>query len=384
MSNVVTIYCCGTNFSRDQKADEAVAHCWDATTSRKLILDGPGSPRSVNPNASILKTENIMKAVESRNVGFFTRKDKGLGNVKEKLFDDKRHYRVAKNIEGAMHGVGWADNAIMAIQWLWEQFYVGNNPSEGSNSESFSTINLVGWSRGAVTCIMLAHAIQEAGFKKLKPEMKVNVFAFDPVPGGWNDFKVKGTFDSTGRVGSPNKLPEIVDHYQAVLMENETSKLFKCVSPSEFATGHHNFVEYPLPGVHADSVKFLKPNNPSGVLGIHLCQKFLNDCGTDGAFNNTLDNKGILELYAKMRINAGFGKGELAKARIDRIHNMKRAHIFYMNGHHYEVFKSTLPNLFSTIAGRQKLSEISKQHLKISMPKTMEALQMAGLIDPSI
>lgn len=379
MSKVVTIYCCGTNFSRDQKSDEAVAYCWDKTTSRKLILDGPGSPRSVNPNARILKTENIMKAVESRKKTWLG-KDAGPGKVPEKLFSDERHYRVEKNLEGALHGVGWADNVIMAIQWLWEQFYVGKSPSATSNLESFSTVNLVGWSRGAVTCIMLAHAIEEAGFKRLKPEMKVNVFAFDPVPGGWNDFKVKGTFDATGRVGSPNQLPEIVDHYQAVLMENESSGLFKCVSPAEFSSGYHNFVEYPLPGVHADCVRFLKADNPAGKIGIHLCQRFLIDCGTEGTFDKVLSDNEVLENYARMRLQVGTAKGSIAKPRLNFIKNMRRADVFFMNGHHHDTFNRAQPRLVSDIVSQKQLSDLTLGYLKVQLPKTLDALHRSGLV----
>lgn len=245
MPDAVTIYCCGTRYSRGNKADEAVAFTWDNTTTRKLILDGPGSPTIKTPMkngvddqgvARILKTEDLMKALEGEQGRKKGLTKDGLPNIPNKgsksLRDDKfqsyRSYgtqkdgKPAKLTSGALRGVGSADNVIMAIQWLWEQFYVGRE----STHTSFATINLVGFSRGAVTCIMLAHAIDEAGFKKKNAGMTVNVFAFDPVPGGLNDFGVKGTFDSTGRVGSPKLLPEIVREYKSVLMEDVGSGLF--------------------------------------------------------------------------------------------------------------------------------------------------------------
>jgi hypothetical protein len=374
---VVTIFCCGTNSSRNQSADEAVAFCWDNTTSRKFILDGPGSVVASNPDAAILKSKNILRAVESRKKGFFGR-DKGPGNVKESLFEEKRNYTLKTNVEGSLHGVGWADNVIMAIQWLWEQYYVG---SESENRNSFSRVNLVGWSRGAVTCIMLAHAIREAGFmfgahgnKLPNTPVEINIFAFDPVPGGWNDFKANETFDSSGRVGSPDRLPENVVNFRSVLMENNESKLFKCVCPGEFRGALGGYMEYPLPGRHSDCVKFNKADNPVGIMGLHLCQQFLKEFDTQGTFDRILNASEVLELYAQMRLKVGGDKGKIAKAR-GNIQNYKRKDVFYMNGHHFEILQRTWPNLHAAISGDLVLNEYQRTVYRNIAPNTWRAIQ---------
>ena len=381
MSDVVTIYCCGTNFSRAQKNEEAVAHCWEQTHSRKLILDGPGSTTKANrdEHASLLKAEAIVKAVE-RSTTTKTRA------VPEALFSAHREYDWKINPKGSLRGVGTADNVVMAIQWLWENFYVGKPEARDkhSNVESFSTVNLVGWSRGAVTCIMLAHAIQSAGFKELKPAMKVNIFAFDPVPGGLrlNDFSSKGaTFESTGRAGSPESLPEIVDHYSSVLMEHENTIGFSCVSPKELNSSTAKR-EYPLPGVHSDCVMF-KKDNPAGKLGMHLCQQFLKSNGTDGSFCHIKSDTEVVELYAEMRLKAVRKKAP-SRQRSSNITNQQRDNIFFMNGHHYETFKKAYPELLAAIDERivrnVAVPAIQTIAQKRNLPKTLKALESVGLI----
>jgi len=400
MAEAVTIYCSGTRYSRSNKANETVAYTWDKTTSRKLILDGPGSPTVKTPLkdgaddpsvARILKTENIMKALEAgkgRQKGFTKAglpkiPNKGAKALQDDKFQDYRSYSAKKDgsptiySKGALKGVGTADNVIMGIQWLWEQFYVG----KASTHASFATINLVGFSRGAVTCIMLAHAIDEAGFKQKKPELKVNVFAFDPVPGGWNDFKVKGTFDSTGRVGSPKSLPAVVSEYKAVLMENVGSGLFKCVSPKEFKGTGQSLTEYPLPGAHGDSVAF--QNHSSAKIGMHLCHDFLIRNGTQLSSTNRLNEFQLLEEYASLRLkvlNEGVAVRQVASKRENLIVNVKRKHLFYINGHHCELFRATLPELVRRINGNETIPEFTIRQLAVRLPKTKAVLDRLGVI----
>ncbi len=50
-------------------------------------------------------------------------------------------------------------------------------------NDPITTVNLIGWSRGAVTCIMIANRLH-----KECPQVKVNIFAADPVP-GYGQFK---------------------------------------------------------------------------------------------------------------------------------------------------------------------------------------------------
>jgi len=370
---VVTIYCCGTNFSRDNK-DEAVAYSWANTKGDRVwINDGPG-----NTQHPILKSEQILKKAE-----------KGKG-IKDKLFSKRRTHKLKVNSD-SLGGGGTQDNIVTTLQWLWMEYYRKDKPA-------FKTVNLCGWSRGAVTCIMLAHAIEGAGFRDLIPDLKVNLFCFDPVPGSAHDFDVSGSFDATGRIGSPEQLPPVVNEYAAVLMEHEgglKGALFKCVSPrissSELPQngGQSNGrkIEYPMPGNHADPVKFAKPDNPVGRISLALCHEFLLRHGTAIEAPQRLPEKRIVELYAEAYMkfskagkNGPRTKRETTSNRSAIIVNEMRGDAFFLNGHHYGLFAKLAPTAIAQIKALGQVGAQEEQRLRGDLPRSHEGLAAAGLI----
>ncbi|MBI6547562.1 hypothetical protein [Xenorhabdus lircayensis] len=95
-------------------------------------------------------------------------------------------------------------------------------------------VNLVGWSRGGISCHMLANAMLHDDELKKIP---VNIFAVDPVPGPLN-FKIEMT-----------TLGNNVKEYIAFYALNERSKNFACEIPkTDKSTRVHIF---PMPGRHA-------------------------------------------------------------------------------------------------------------------------------------
>jgi len=99
---------------------------------------------------------------------------------------------------GVVFGTGWQNNVSETIAWLQQR---QQQPSP------LTSVNLVGHSRGAATCIMLAHAMEAtAGLQAIR----VNIFAIDPVAGGYTDFS-SGT-------GSPFEIPANVAEYTSILM----------------------------------------------------------------------------------------------------------------------------------------------------------------------
>lgn len=76
-------------------------------------------------------------------------------------------------------------------------------------------INLIGHSRGAVTCIIASHDLY-----RLFPGVKVNIFAIDPVPGGGGNW----TYEMTHL--APN-----VQNYVGVYAVDEVSAFFNGVVP---------------------------------------------------------------------------------------------------------------------------------------------------------
>ena len=98
-------------------------------------------------------------------------------------------------------------------------------------------VNLVGWSRGGITCHMLANAM--LADSQLK-DIPVNIFAIDPVPGPLNFQPEKVT------------LGKNVKEYVGFYAKDERSKGFTCVIPTVAAdTKMHIF---PISGRHATLV----------------------------------------------------------------------------------------------------------------------------------
>ncbi|ATC98180.1 hypothetical protein [Pseudoalteromonas spongiae] len=77
-------------------------------------------------------------------------------------------------------------------------------------------LNLIGWSRGGVSCFEFANLLNKHSLAK---NIKVNVFALDPVPGGVNPFK------------DYKKLGGNVAHFVGVFAEDERSTGFKARMP---------------------------------------------------------------------------------------------------------------------------------------------------------
>lgn len=388
MARIVTVYCCGTSFHRG-KSDEAVADTWRWTagagpdSQTTWINDGPGS------DMAIRKLEGVMKVAEGPAEA---RKRSEMGRREGRRYDkaatqyqqehqtgtepkilQKTHGKVG----GKTGGRGWASNVTMTLQWLWLQYY----------SQPFDTVNLAGWSRGGVTCIMIAHAMKEAGFAG--HGVTVNLFAFDPVPGGKGDFATQGKdFDTTGKVGSPKQLPDIVRDYEAVLMEHVDKSFlvggdscWDCVSPAVVANDSTNKTEYPLPGQHDDCVKWNKVGNPAGKIAMHLCHRFLLGHATPLTQSRTLTDVELLEAYSEL--SGKFSTVKANKGRAKSIINVLRGDPYFVNTHHRTILQRLSPEWYRYLSGwpieSRRLAQMITR-CALTMPKTYAALLNAGLI----
>ena len=93
---------------------------------------------------------------------------------------------LTARLKGIAEGYGWGENVDHALEVI-QAIAAGSNPDWTRSVTTPSAVNMAGWSRGAVTCHMLAHALAKHPFLKNIP---VNIFAFDPVPGPGN-FKLE-------------------------------------------------------------------------------------------------------------------------------------------------------------------------------------------------
>ena len=203
---VVSLFMCGTDENRNQNLN-VVPLTFNATEGdRKFIVDGAGARASMGTDEQDIHVPKLARIQRKA--------AKGKG-VDEANFNRRHNYGGA-----TARGRGALDNVLIALNWLFEEAYKPQKPP-------ITTINLCGWSRGAVSCVMLAQSI-EMGLTSIIPDVQVNIFAIDPVAGGpgagaFNPFasrKRKGTFEQTGITGHQSKLANCVNEYHAVLAEN--------------------------------------------------------------------------------------------------------------------------------------------------------------------
>ncbi len=206
----------------------------------------------------------------------------GSGNLQaDELFAETREY----GLSGTLFGHGWDENVRHALDiikgkcewerkelteadynrlkaagiaieevkvegsWLWRTYNYGERSvtQQRLQEQIIATfrkdgviptrVNLVGWSRGGISCHMLANAMYNDSELKAVP---VNIFAIDPVPGIANFQQDK------------TELRDNVKEYVAIYARDERSKGFSCVIP---LTARNTKVSvYPMAGRHATLV----------------------------------------------------------------------------------------------------------------------------------
>ncbi len=237
-----------------------------------------------------------------------------------------------------------------------------------------TAINMVGWSRGAVTCIRMAYELHQCTVFD-GTRIPVNIFAVDPVAGGSADAEVQGS-----------KLFPNVRNFFGILARNERRSTFAAktwtnlvvADPAKTQVCYLNF-----PGVHQDVARI---SGEPGIVTFDLCARFLRAFGTvvpahAGWIAN--DHK-LLQCYFNMALgkgrigikvstakkiqehvgwsagNTGFGdwamsKGSFQNRRIDTARNVSDDEVF-INVHHELVFKSAYPALYKLIFNSDGLS----------------------------
>ncbi|GID04169.1 MULTISPECIES: hypothetical protein [Pseudomonas] len=151
------------------------------------------------------------------------------------------------------------EDVIVEGSWMWRKYNYGDRSvtQQKLQEQIIKTfrkdgiiptkVNLVGWSRGGISCHMLANAMFKDSALKNIP---VNIFAIDPVPGigNFQEDKVK--------------LNTNVKEYVGFYARDERSKGFSCVIP-QTATGTRTHI-YPMPGRHGTLVGNAAADGVSG------------------------------------------------------------------------------------------------------------------------
>lgn len=148
-------------------------------------------------------------------------------------------------------------------------------------------VNMIGWSRGGISCHMLANMMLNDTVLKNVP---VNIFTVDPVPGPLN-FQDKRVI-----------LGENVEEYVAFYARDERSKGFSCVIPkTDQRTRIHI---YPMAGRHATLVGNAALNGITGEKALyepglivrHYAEKCLSRWGVELEDKLDLDHSDINQL----------------------------------------------------------------------------------------
>lgn len=219
--------------------------------------------------------------------------------------------KVAEKNRGLIYGDGWNDNICHALHVL-RQLIITN----GDEKCFPQVINLIGWSRGAVTALKLAYWIDRffvrfepflvsKGYEadtandqsveylsKLSPDeiqqlptradgsvsIAVNIFAIDPVPGRdgfdgeWGGAKrSEERFPSTRSENDYKTIPKIVNNCIITLALDERREGFHPLDDTQITIegardeDAPNVVWLPFPGIHRTQLR-LQPRDPTDVL----------------------------------------------------------------------------------------------------------------------
>ncbi len=244
-----TVYCHGTGFNsvKGTEKNELVAWCHNHTTGPRvqfagslvtagshMINEGPGHggtgglelPQQVNPMTGDLKTSRSL----AQRLNPFTKPsfaDHARGNTGGPT-------KFMANMKGNVDGQGWDENVLRTVNVIQDLKF--------EKGQDIDRVNLVGWSRGAVTCIRIAHLMHEV----FGTSIECNIFAVDPVAGKDAGIKMTDT-----RVLHAN-----VRRYVGVLAMHEMRKTFKPQDWERMAMdpAATTAVMLPMPGVHSAQV----------------------------------------------------------------------------------------------------------------------------------
>ncbi len=377
MAIVLNVFCCGTGEHHNNHGN-IVPEAYRAVTGSggtAFIIDGVGQ-----------KTHRVYK-----NKKEFKRWNRGG--------DDYVVQKKHKNSANSLVGYGVYDNIRNGLMWIHDNL--------DAHTE---TVNLVGWSRGAVECILLAHSIHKAW-----PELKINIFAIDPVAGGFGKFlkpfvASKGNFEKTGVTGDHHKLPPGVSEYYGVVAEQITGAskkmFFGSIRPRQDSSIHGQYWrhEIHMPGDHSGVAKI---TGPIGEIVASECGWFLARNGVENSGLRKMGQQRTLEKYADIRLNFmkqnannytvhhnnkmrdkknNFHDAKVPMSVVGYARNRKNEdnrylkHSFFINNHHAKLLRDLLGDaIWITIDNEWQLDSEDRAKVRNSYPRTRLALKQAGL-----
>lgn len=209
------------------------------------------------------------------------------------------------------------------------------------------TINMVGWSRGAVECIATANRLRH---DKDLARCPLSLFLIDPVPGPW-------TLNHTNWREEFTQIPTSVRNCWVVVMESDerllasllTQLLKPFVKYNQDGQGPHQL--FYMPGRHYSGVEWSYTDQPqwkpSYNIVCHLCAKFLRERGTPLSKRVEgwlCSDQHLCTLYALLKLWI-LKNGRVPNRRHGTIDNKDLIDRYFVNEHNRRLFKLTFPYL---------------------------------------
>ncbi|KPF51964.1 hypothetical protein D621_12145 [beta proteobacterium AAP51] len=396
-----TVYCHGTGFNSVSGTENNELVAWfhnhtpggrvtfagsQVTGGSHLINEGPGHhgvgdvvlPQQVNPMTGDRKTSrNPFKKPSFA--------DHARGNTGGPT-------RVKADLRGNFSGDGWDENVLRTVNIIQDLKF--------EQGQDIDRVNLVGWSRGAVTCIRIAHLMHEV----FGTSIECNIFGVDPVAGKGAGLKMVDT-----RVLHPN-----VRRYVAVLAMHEMRRTFKPQDWSRMAMdpAATTAILLPMPGVHNAQVI---PSNPADAAYItrNLAAACLSAWGTpldSTPYSFLCTPQDMCEAYGRLvlslsehasyqtsgpksrLIGMGLRRREFAQHSKMDTYTRGGKESYWINEHHRACFEAAYPHAYQTIFesnghGVELLSkvDIGLFSAMASRPATRNSLMSKGLLvdDPT-
>jgi hypothetical protein len=251
-----------------------------------------------------LITEGVGSIGDPHKIVFEFKRDQSSGVYSVGKAQDGSANAVTRGIKSGTGG-GVQENVDNTVELIRALNLAGHKPE---------AINMLGWSRGAVTCIRIAWKLFQSQDANMR-QIPINIFAVDPVAGAGHSTEVDAT------TVTPN-----VRNYFATLATGELRRFFKPIA------GHRLHVAsvaqtkawvVPMPGHHSDTAKM---DNNIGKLVFNLAYRFLNGCGTPvpAMRHYMLSNLAAWRLYEEVMTGAA------------RVHKTGAVSKFFMGGVGYK------------------------------------------------
>jgi hypothetical protein len=367
--SVFTVYCHGTGFNRIKGVESNELVGWfhshnggvEASLTGSavgvgsfLINDGPGhsgndlaQPQQVNPMTGNAKTNLSVKKVFTRP----TFADHAAGNTGGQ--------KVGAKARGLISGQGWDENTQRTVNIIQDLKF--------DKGQAIDTVNLVGWSRGAVTCMRIANLMYEV----FKTEIECNIFAVDPVAGS----------DAGKKMDDTQVLHANVARYVGILAMHEMRSTFKPQDWSRVKAPATKCIFLPMPGVHNAQVMVKDPPDAAYITRNLACG-LLQAWGTpvtDTPYGHLSTARDMSVAYARLvlslsehkdfetkSVGGRVGGGTTSLRRRDFAKHSKMdtytrggKESYWINEHHRACFAEAFPDAYDAIFESKGSGEIA-------------------------